>query len=165
MRRGILTAAVACLSILAAGELSARDGDLMGLDPVQSARIAQDLGDDLRDCGAVAPIYGPDCLRAAARAAARKLANNAAYWEVEVALTRINRRLDQWVRAAADEAADRLSHDGTRLRAVRPGTLPEGRAYMRALLDDAVANLRGASPGERPFFEPIAQVLVDFRDD
>ncbi len=155
--------ALVVLACLAAGPVLAQGRDWAGLDPVQTARVAEDLHDDLVGCKEVPKTFFHDCVRAAARHAARKLSNNAAYWEVEVALTRMSRRLDQWVRSVEDPDGARLSHDGTRLRAVRAAAIPELDALTLALIEEARVNILNAAPEEMPFFLPIAAALETLR--
>ncbi len=141
----------------------AQGRDWAGLDAAQTARVAEDLRDDLSTCAEVPEAFVHDCVRAAARHAARKLSNNAAYWEVEVALTRISRRLDQWVRSVEDPAGARLSHDGTRLRAVTAAAIPELNALTLTLIEEARAYILNAAPEELPYFLPIAAALETLR--
>ena len=155
--------ALAVLACLATGPVVAQGQDWAGLDATQTARVAEDLRDGLSRCAKVPEVFVHDCVRATARHAARKLSNNAAYWEVEVALTRISRRLDQWVRSVEDPAGARLSHDGTRLRAVSATAIPELDALTLALIEEARVNILNAAPGELPFFLPIASALETLR--
>lgn len=155
-RMRLVLAAVACLS---AGPAVAQGRDWSGLDAAQTNRVAEELRGDLVGCGGVPAPYAHDCLREAARQAARRLANNAAYWEVEVALSRVSRRLDDWVRSVEDPDAARLSHGGIRLRPVIAAALPELDALTTALIDRARANILDAAPQELPFFQPIAEAL------
>lgn len=155
--------ALAVVACLVAAPAVAEGRDWAGLDANQTARVAEDLRADLSSCREVPEVFVHDCVRAAARHAARKMSNNAAYWEVEVALTRISRRLDQWVRSVEDEGGARLSHDGTRLRAVTAAALPELDALTHALIEEARANILNAAPEELPFFLPIASALETLR--
>lgn len=155
--------ALAVLACLAAGPVVAQGRDWAGLDAAQTARVAEDLSNDLSRCSGVPETFVHDCVRAAARHAARKLSNNAAYWEVEVVLTRISRRLDQWVRSVEDPDGGRLSHDGTRLRAVTVTAIPELDALTLTLMEEARANLLNSAPQELPYFLPIAAALETLR--
>ena len=161
--RGRARLALAVLACLAAGQVMAQGRDWAGLDTGQTARVAEDLRDGLSRCTGLPRTHFHDCVRAVARHAARKLSNNPAYWEVEVALTRISRRLDQWVRSVEDPGGARLTHDGTRLRAVTAAAIPELDALTLALIEEARANILEAAPEELPYFLPIAAALETLR--
>ncbi len=130
-----------------------------GITLEQSQRVADTLDDGVAACLQVPITYQPDCVGQVFRDAARQLANNADYWEAEVALTRVSRNAAMLVRSMKDEDADRLRHDGNRLRAV---TSPAGGVqYLGDLVTEAAGTVRSLSAYEVRLFAPIAEALND----
>lgn len=158
---GALRAAVTAL-LLSAAPAGAQGYDGAGLAPAQTERLLGALREGLQLCARAEPIFRTDCLSGAFRTAARKVGNNAAYWEADVALTRISRRLAALQRAAPDPAGRRVRLEGERLSAIDPRALPEASAMLRAQIARARDDLARASAAEAAHFAPISDLLGRF---
>ncbi|TNF57215.1 MAG: hypothetical protein EP307_14390 [Rhodobacteraceae bacterium] len=133
--------------------------DGAGLSDRQTTLVTEVLAEGLASCGELDIAYRFDCFRETTRAAARRVSSNAAYWEVEIALTRISRNLGQWVQDFRDPDAASIRHDGARRTAVSASAIPSLTAATRRLIEDAAGNIRRASGREGTYFEPIADLI------
>lgn len=134
-----------------------------GLSDAQTERVVSSLRGGFRVCAEVAEIYQPDCMKYATRKAEGRIGNVPAYWEAQVSLKRLSRRLDAIVRDHADPDARSLRHGGYRLVAVRRSVLPALRMVATDMFAEAQADLRTGSSEEVIFFAPIADMLANNR--
>lgn len=157
MKPGLLSiltvaAALSAAPVASQGEIS------RGIDIVQSQRVASALETGVAACFALPEAYLADCVGKAFRQAVRQIGNNADYWEAEVALTRVSRNTERMVLALKDESADRLRHEGNRLRAVTQ--IAGAMAFVRQSVEDAATDMARLSQREQQMFEPISDVLA-----
>lgn len=128
-----------------------------GIEIEQSQKVADTLERGVSACFALPLAYRPDCTGYAFRDAAKQIGNNADYWEADVALTRVVRKTERMVQSMKDDQAERVRHDGYRLRAV---TSPTGAmAFVRQTVQDATAQMETLSPHEKRLFAPIFLAL------
>jgi hypothetical protein len=144
-------------AIIQAAPLAGEGWFSRGLDIEQSQKGAIELEQGVSACLDVPLAYRPDCTGYAFRKATRQLENNADYWEADVVLTRVVRKTERLVQAMKDDKAERLRHDGFRLRAV---TSPVGAmAFVRETVVEAAGQMETLSPYEKRLFAPIFAAL------
>lgn len=110
------------------------------------------------------PVFRVDCFQHAYSSTVRVIANASAYWEAEVALTRVNRTLYQFVRANTDKSLGKERYGSFKPRAINESVLAEAQALYADLVDKAVAIMRGGSSSELKYFQPLADAVEATRD-
>ena len=144
-------------AVIHAAPLAGEGGLSRGIDIEQSQKVAIALEQGVAACLDVPLAYRPDCTGYAFRQATRQIDNNADYWEADVALTRVVRKTERLVLSMKDNSAERLRHDGFRLRAV---TSPVGAmAFVRETVVEAAGQMETLSPYEKRLFAPIFAAL------
>ncbi|MBU2944196.1 hypothetical protein Q4525_12260 [Shimia thalassica] len=153
--------AVTCALFAAAPALS-QGADGAGLSPSQTARVVSILDTGFTSCASAAPVYRLDCFSQVYRNGSKLLANNASYWEAEVALTRVGRNLYTFVRANTDAKAGRIRLEGFRLKAVSEAKMPEAEKLYATNIARAIVLLSGGGEAEETFFGPIADEVAKY---
>ncbi|MEQ9695082.1 hypothetical protein [Shimia sp. SDUM112013] len=161
LSRHLAAASVACAAFAAQPAL-AQGADGSGLSHDQTNRVVTILDTGFRTCLKVEPVYRIDCFSQVYRNGSKLLANNASYWEAEVALTRVGRNLYSFQRANTDSSKGRVRTDGYRLKAVTPASMPEAEALYATNVSRAEELLRSGNKAEQTFFGPIADEVAKF---
>lgn len=151
----------ACLLFAGAPAVS-QGSDGAGLSPSQTARVVSILDTGFSSCLKAPPVNRMDCFSQVYRNASKLLANNASYWEAEVALTRVGRNLYTFVRANTDSKAGRIRHEGFRMKAVVETAMPEAEKLYETNVARAVVLLRSGAEAEQAYFGPIADVVAEY---
>ncbi|MCP4820688.1 MAG: hypothetical protein GY883_15970 [Shimia sp.] len=146
----------------AAGVAVAEQGD-MGFSSSQTERAVSTLKTGLDGCMEAPPIYRVDCFQQAYVGTVRVIANASAYWEAEVAMTRISRNLYSFIRANTDKSLGKERYN-FRVRAISEAALPEAQALYAQSVDQAVAIMRGGNASEMKYFQPLAETVAGSRD-
>jgi hypothetical protein len=142
----------------------AQDSGGIGLSQTQTSKVVSILKEGLETCAKVAPVYKVDCYHQSYRAGAKVVSNNAGYWEVDVALTRVSRNLNRFVRSNTDPSAGRVREGGFRLKAITQESVPQARKVLRQNVARAENLLRDVSPDEAKYFAPIADLIGQYGD-
>ncbi|TCK99313.1 hypothetical protein BXY66_3815 [Shimia isoporae] len=153
---------LAILAIAAGSAARAEQGD-MGFSNSQTERTVSTFLSGIEGCAEAPPVYRVDCFQQAYAGTVRVISNASAYWEAEVALTRINRNLYSFVRANTDKSLGRERYN-FRVRAVTEAALPEAQALYAQSVDQAVAIMRGGNSAEVKYFKPLADAVEASRD-
>jgi len=146
----------------AALSAQAEQGD-MGFSDSQTERAVSTLKTGLDGCMEAPPQFRVDCFQQAYVGTVRVIANASAYWEAEVAMTRISRALYGFIRANTDKSLGKERYH-FRVRAVTEAAMPEAQAIYAQSVDQAVAIMRGGSASEVKYFAPLAEVVEASRD-
>ncbi|MGR3713478.1 MAG: hypothetical protein ACU0A6_10210 [Shimia sp.] len=149
--------------LLAAHGVSAEEDDL-GFSTSQTNRAVSAFSKGIAGCNAAPPVYRVDCIQQVYGSTVRVIANASAYWEAEVALTRVNRGLYQFVRANADKSLGKEKFGSYRTRAITEAALPQAQAIYADSVDKAVAVMRGGNTSEVKYFGPLADAVEGTRD-
>lgn len=140
----------------------AEQGD-MGFSDSQTERAVSTLRAGLDGCMEAPPVFRVDCFQQAYVGTVRVIANASAYWEAEVAMTRISRNLYSFVRANTDRSLGKERYY-FRVRGISESALPEAQALYAQSVDQAVAILRGGNSSEVRYFKPLADAVEATRD-
>jgi hypothetical protein len=159
----LLSAAVLAAGILGASNAVAEEGD-MGFSTSQTDRAVAAFKKGTEGCMAAPPVFRVDCFQHAYVSTVRVIANASAYWEAEVALTRVNRTLYQFVRANTDRSLGKEKYGSFKPRAINETVLAQAQALYADSVDKAVAIMRGGSSSELKFFQPLADAVEATRD-
>ena len=167
IRQLCLAAALAlCLptagAVLAGGTEASRSGDHrdrtggVGLSPILTGTVADQLRIDLGYCGRVTEVYAFDCSAYALRLAAQAVDGNPAYRNVEAALRQADRDIRLAVRADVDRGRLPRLNGLQYYRPVRSDAVPALRALTAQSLADAAAGVRRAPDQSGDPFARIA---------
>lgn len=160
-RRKVVCGAALAALVAASGPLNAQ-GDGMGLSVAQTDRVINLMAPGMEACAEVDVVYRPDCFQHVYRNAARQLGSNAAYWEAEVALTRVGRNLYNFVRASTDTKEKKIKVAGFRLKPVTKASVADAGRIYQDNVSKAESILRGGSSAEQKFFGPIADLVAKY---
>ncbi|WP_152926545.1 hypothetical protein [Shimia sp. SK013] len=159
----LLSIAVLAVGILSASNSGAEEGDI-GFSASQTDRTVAAFSKGIEGCMEAPPVFRVDCFQHAYSSTVRVIANASAYWEAEVALTRVNRTLYQFVRANTDKSLGKERYGSFKPRAINESVLAEAQALYADLVDKAVAIMRGGSSSELKYFQPLADAVEATRD-
>lgn len=163
MRAAIL-GIVGAIGLAASDAVLAEQGEDLGFSDAQTARAVETFNNGADGCEAAPVEYRADCFQQVFGQTARGIAKASAYWEAEVALTRVKRSLYTFVRSNTDSNASRKKINGARAKAVTQAAIPQARALFQASVDQAVGVLQNGSAAEKRFFQPIAEAVAARRD-
>lgn len=141
----------------------AEQGD-MGFSNSQTDRTLSTLQAGLDGCMEAPPVFRVDCFQQAYVGTIRVISNASAYWEAEVAMTRISRNLYSFIRANTDKDLGKERYY-FRVRAITEAALPEAQALYAQSVDQAVAVMRGGNTSEVKYFKPLADAVEASRDN
>ena len=152
------------VGLVIAGMSSAEEQNGVGFSQAQTQRAVSTFNDGAKGCMGAPVAYRVDCFQQVFGQTARVISKASAYWEAEVALTRVNRNLYTFVRNHTDKNAGRERVNGARVKAVTKESLPEARAVFEKSIDQAVVILQGSTASETKYFAPIAEAVSSVRD-
>ncbi len=152
-------------SLLVGSVSFAEQSDGPGLSEAQTDRVIEAFDQRMDNCDDLEMVYRVDCFQKAYSQTAQIVSRASAYWEVEVALTRISRNLYSFVRSNTDKSKSRVKVNGSRVYAVTEAALAEARALYESSVDAASEILRSSSSVELRYFTPIADALEARRND
>ncbi|PSL18153.1 hypothetical protein [Shimia abyssi] len=138
--------------------------DDQGLSKVQIDRAVQSFDSGAQVCANADAVYRLDCFQQVFSRTARVFGRASAYWEADVALTRVSRNLFSFVRANTHEALGRQKMNGSRVKPITEASVPEATALYRTNVDRAAADLVSGSKYEADFFRPISDVILKYSD-
>lgn len=138
--------------------------DDSSLSEVQVQRAVSVFEDGAANCRKAPMNYRVDCFQQVFGKTSRIFNKASAYWEAEVALTRVSRNLFSFVRANTDKSLGREKINGARIKPVTEASLPKAKQLYVASVDKAVAVLRGGNAYENRYFEPMAVAVEGVRD-
>ncbi|MEP5009975.1 hypothetical protein, partial [Roseobacter sp.] len=134
------------------------------LSEIQVQRAVKIFSEGARACDAAPKVYRVDCYQVVFGKTARIFGKASAYWEAEVALTRVSRSLFTFVRGHTDKNLGKEKINGSRIKAVTEASLPEAQTLYVAAVDKAAGVLRGGTAVENRYFEPMADAVEAVRD-
>ena len=164
MRAAILGVVIGTAALAFSDAANAEEGNGLGFTDSQTQRAASVFEEGAAGCMAAPVVYRADCFQAVFGNTAAVINKASAYWEAEVALTRVNRNLYTFVRNNTDKAQSKIKVNSARVKAVTAGSMPEARALFTSSVDKAVEVMLSGSASETRYFKPIADVVAKYRD-
>ncbi|WP_353315105.1 hypothetical protein [Shimia sp. NS0008-38b] len=154
----LLRGALVGVAVMLAHPVVAEDD--FGFSDQQTKRTVDTFTYGVEQCATVDVVFRIDCLRQTYSQTVRVISKASVYWEAEVALTRVNRGLYSYVRANTDDNISRVRVNGGRIKALTDASIPQATALYFDAVDKAAAVMRGGSPSETRYFEPIAEAIL-----
>lgn len=162
--RAAIFGVIASAGVIFGASVYADEGSDLGFSDSQTDRAVEVFQSGAAACADAPVIYRVDCLQQVYSGTVRMISKASAYWEAEVALTRVGRSLYSFVRANTDKAAGKQKIGGYRSKGVSEASLPAARALYVQNLDKALGVMRSGSTSETRYFGPIADAVEATRD-
>lgn len=162
--RAAVFGVIASVGVMFGASANADEGSDLGLSDSQTDRAVEAFRSGAETCAKAPKVYRVDCMQQTYSSTVRVISKASAYWEAEVALTRVHRNLYSFVRANTDKSLGKEKINGYRTKAVSEASLPKASALYAQNIDKAITVLRGEGASEARFFGPIAEAVEATRD-